>query len=137
VDPRLSTINKILRVLTVGKSTKCADIMTEKVIFGKPEDTVLKISKLMMKYAISQVPIVQNGKCIGTVTEESIIKNLSATIAEETVEDVMQPPLPSVSEETDIRLIKPLLEEHSGVLIVRKGAIAGIVTRSDLLKIVS
>ncbi|MFQ6064094.1 MAG: CBS domain-containing protein [Candidatus Bathyarchaeia archaeon] len=137
VDPRLSTVNKILQVLTTGKGKKCRDIMTKKVIFAKPDDRVLKVSKLMMKHAISQVPVMEDGKCIGTVTEESIIRNLSSTIAEEYVRRVMQSPLPSVPEETDISLIEPLLGYHPGVLIVRAGEIIGIITRSDLLKIVS
>jgi predicted transcriptional regulator len=137
VDPRLSTVNKILRVLTTGKGKKCRDIMTDKVISAKSDDKVLKVSKLMMRHAISQVPVMQDDKCIGTVTEESIIRNLSSTIAEEHVGKVMQSPLPSVPEDTDISLIKPLLEDHPGVLVIRRGEVVGIITRSDLLKIVS
>ncbi len=137
VDPRLSTVNKILQVLTTGKGKKCRDIMTKKVISAKPDDRILKVSNLMREHAISQVPVMEDGKCIGTITEESIIRNLSSTIAEEHVRKVMQSPLPSVPEDTDISLIKPLLEHHPGVLIVRKGEVIGIITRSDLLKIVS
>lgn len=137
VDPRLSTVNKILQVLTTGKGRKCGDIMTKKVISASPDDRILKVSKLMMEHAISQVPVMEDGKCIGTITEESIIRNLSSTIAEEHVREVMQSPLPSVPEGTDISLIKPLLETHPGVLVIREGEVIGIITRSDLLKIVS
>ena len=137
VDPRLSTVNKILQVLTAGKGKKCSDIMTQKVISTKPEETILKVSKLMIEHAISQVPVMEEGKCIGTVTEESIIRNLGSTIAEERVRKVMQSPLPSVPEDTDISLIKPLLEHQSGLLVIRKGDVVGIITRSDLLKTVA
>jgi len=34
-------------------------------------------------------------------------------------------------------MIRALLEDHPGVLVMSKGDIAGIITRSDLLKIVS
>jgi len=137
VDPRLSTINKLLQVLTEGEGKKCRDIMTTEVIFAKPKDTILKISKTMMNHAISQLPVVEKGKVIGTVTEESIIKNLSSNIADQKVEEVMETPLPSVPENTNISMIRPLLEDHSGVLVVRKGDVVGIITRSDLLKIIS
>jgi predicted transcriptional regulator len=137
VDPRLSTVNKILQVLTAGKGKRCGDIMTKKVISTKPNDRILGVSKLMMKHAISQVPVMENGKCVGTITEESIIRNLSSTIAEERVKEVMQSPLPSVPEDTDISLIKPLLEHHPGLLVIRRGEVVGIITRSDLLKTVS
>jgi len=137
VDPRLSTVNKILHVLTQGEAKKCSDIMTRRVISVRPRDTILKVSQIMMKNAISQVPVMDGGKLIGTVTEEGIVRNLSSTIAEERVEKIMQAPLPSVPEETGINMIRPLLEDHYGVLVVRKGDVVGIITMSDLLKVVS
>lgn len=119
----------------MGKN--CEDVMTKKVIFVKPNEKILKVSELMMKHAISQLPVIEKGRVIGTVTEESIIRNLSSTIADETVERVMQPPLPSVPEDTSVSMIRPLLEDHAGVLVVKKGDVVGVITRSDLLKIVS
>ncbi|MEM2587407.1 MAG: CBS domain-containing protein, partial [Candidatus Bathyarchaeia archaeon] len=70
------------------------------------------------------------------VTEEGIIRNLSSNISEEPVEKVMEPPFPLVSEDTDISLIRPLLEMHPGVLVVSRGELVGIITRSDLLKVI-
>jgi len=137
VDPRLSTVNKILHVLTQGEGKKCSDVMTGRVISAKPSDTVLKVSQIMMKNAISQLPVMDGGKVIGTVTEEGIVRNLSSTISEERIEKIMQAPLPSVPEDTCISMIKPLLEDHYGVLVIRKGDVVGIITRSDLLKVVS
>jgi len=137
VDPRLSTVKKILQVLTEGEGIKCKNIMTRNVIFAKPTDRILHISKVMMRNAISQIPVVQNRRIIGAVTEESIIKNLRINIADETVEKIMDPPLPCVPEDTTVNIIRPLLEDHSAVLVMQKGNVVGIVTRSDLLKTVS
>jgi len=137
VDPRLSTVNKILQVLTEGEGKKCEDIMTRNVVFAKPKDRILKVSEVMMKKAISQLPVTQKNKIIGTVTEESIIKNLHINIADETVERIMDPPLPCIPEDTAVNMIRPLLEDHPGVLVMHKGDVIGIITRSDLLKTVS
>jgi len=137
VDPRLSTVNKILEVLTSGEKRKCKEIMTENVIFASPNDRVLEVSKIMMKNAISQLPVIENGIVIGTVTEESIIRNLSSTVAERKVEEIMEPPLPMIPENASINVAKSLLEESPAVLVVKKGKVKGIITRSDLLKIVS
>jgi len=137
VDPRLSTVNRILHVLTEGEGKKCGDVMTREVIFAKPDDRILKVSELMVKHAISQLPVIDGAKIVGTVTEENIVRNLSHSIADEKVESIMQGPLPSVPEDTSLNMIRPLLEDHLGVLIVRKGEIVGIITRSDLLKIIS
>lgn len=134
VDPRLSTVNKILRVLTESGEKKCKDIMTRGVIFAKPGDSVLKVSEIMVRHAISQVPVLKGSEVVGTVTEEGIIRKLGSNIAEEKVENVMDPPLPIVSEDTSISTIRPLLERRQGVLVARGKKIVGIITRSDLLK---
>ena len=137
VDPRLSTINKILRVLTEGKGKKCKEVMTKNVIFAKPKQKIQRISELMMKHAISQLPVIERGKVVGTITEEDIVRNLSSNLAEEKVETIMQPPLPIVPEDTSVTMIRPLLEDHPAVLVTRKGNVVGIIARSDLLKVIS
>lgn len=134
VDPRLSTINKILEVLTEGKKRKCKDIMVERVLFAKPNDSILEVSNVMMRHAISQMPVLSGNRVVGTIMEESIIRNLSSKIANEKVKNIMGPPLPMVSEETTIDVIRPLLERQQAVLVARNREIVGIITRSDLLK---
>ncbi|MEM3536654.1 MAG: CBS domain-containing protein [Candidatus Bathyarchaeia archaeon] len=134
VDPRLSTINRILEILTEGKKVRCRDVMTEGVLFAKPNTSIIRVSEVMVRHAISQMPVIEGNKVVGTITEERIIRNLSADIAEEKVKSIMGPPLPIVSEETPINAVRPLLERHPGVLVARGREIVGIITRSDLLK---
>ncbi|MEM0048939.1 MAG: CBS domain-containing protein [Candidatus Bathyarchaeia archaeon] len=136
VDPRLSTVNKILQILTSKRGKTCGEIMTREVITVSSKEKIKNVSEIMVRYGISQVPVVEGGKVIGMVTEEGIVRNLSPNISEEPVEKVMEPPLPTVSEDTDISVIKPLLEVHPGVLVMRKGELVGIITRSDLLKVI-
>jgi len=136
VDPRLSTINKILRILTEGQGKKCKEVMTKDVIFAKPKQRIHRISELMIKNAISQLPVIERGKVVGTITEEDIVRNLNSNLAEENVETIMQPPLPIVPEDTSITIIRPLLEDHPAVLVTRKGNVVGIIARSDLLKVI-
>ena len=134
VDPRLSTVNRILEVLTEGKKRKCKDVMIKGVLFAKLNESILKVSEVMMKHAISQMPVLSGNRLVGTITEESIIRNLSSNIANKKVKNIMAPPLPTVSEETTIDAIRPFLERHQGILIAREREIVGIITRSDLLK---
>jgi len=136
VDPRLSTVNKILEILTDRKRKRCSEIMTRNVIVTNPKEKIKKVSEIMVKHAISQLPVVEKGQVVGIVTEEGIVKHLSSGIADESVENIMDPPLPSVPENTDIVTIRSILETHSGVLVTRKGKLAGIITRSDLLKVI-
>ncbi len=134
VDPRLSTVNRIMRVLTEGKQKKCKDIMTKGVLFAKPNDSILKISDDMIRHAISQMPLISGSKIIGTITEETIIRNLRSNLAEERAKNVMGKALPIVQEETSIDFVRSLLEKNQGVLVARGREILGIITRSDLLK---
>jgi len=135
VDPRLSTVNKILQVLTEGQGKKCKEVMTKNVIFAKPKQKIQKVSELMIKNAISQLPVIDRGKVVGTITEEDIVRNLNSNLADERVETIMQPPLPIVPEDTSINIIRPLLEDHPAVLVTHKGNVVGIIARSDLLKV--
>jgi cystathionine beta-synthase len=107
--------------------------MTKGVIFAKPNESVLKASELMVRNAVSQLPVVDKGKIIGTITEESIVRNLKSDLANEKVRNVMDMPLPTIPEQTRLDTVRTILEKSPGVL-VRKGTdIVGIITRSDLL----
>ncbi|MDH7563988.1 MAG: CBS domain-containing protein [Candidatus Bathyarchaeota archaeon] len=134
VDPRLSTVNRILQVLDGWKSRRCRDIMSSGVIFARLKDRVLDVSDKMVKHCISQVPVIERGRVVGTVTEESIMRRLGSDVDKRTVKEVMVSPLPIVSEETDVEKIKGLLKSYQGVLVSRGMRIVGIITRSDLLK---
>lgn len=134
VDPRLSTVNKILQVLTEGKEKKCKDLMTKEVLFANPHDKIYKVSEIMMRHAISQMPVIDGYEVVGTITEESIIRKLGSNVAEEKVKNIMDPPLPLVSEDTPVSAIRSLLERRQGVLVARGRKVVGIITRSDFLK---
>jgi len=87
----------------------------------------------MVKNAVSQLPVLDGKRIIGTVTEECIIRNL-VNLSEKKVENIMEPPLPTVSEDTGTDLVHGVLEMNPGVLVIRKRQLVGIITRSDLLK---
>lgn len=134
VDPRLSTVNNILEILTEGKKRKCKEVMSENLLFAKQEDSILKVSEIMVENAISQMPVLSGSRVVGTITEESIIRNLSSNIAKQKVRNIMGPPLPTVSTETTTDAIRSMLERRQGVLVSTGKEIVGIITRSDLLK---
>jgi predicted transcriptional regulator len=134
VDPRLSTINRILQVLTRTEARTCKDVMTRDVIFARPQDKIIEISEKMVKHDVSQIPVIDGSRVVGTVTEEAIIRRLSSDLPNQTAEKVMTSPLPIVEEDTDIEEVRTLLKKNQGVLITKSGKIIGIITRSDLLK---
>jgi CBS domain-containing protein len=50
-----------------------ADIMTREVLFVTPETPVNQVARALVKYNISGVPVVENGRVIGIVTEEDLV----------------------------------------------------------------
>jgi predicted transcriptional regulator len=134
VDPRLSTVNKIMEVLRAGREKQCKDVMTEAVIFARPSESVLKASETMVKKGVSQLPILDKGRVVGTITEENIVRNLKSDLSGARVTEIMGPPLPVVPEVTLLDQVLGLLENSAGVLISRGRTVVGIITRSDLLK---
>jgi len=50
---------------------------------------------------------------------------------------IMTEAFPQIDERTPLSLISALLQYHSAVLVVKRGQVAGIITKADLLKVFS
>lgn len=137
VDPRLSTINTILSVLLKrgkeGKKILCKDIMSKNIVHLKPEDGVKRAIKLMKSLAISQLPVFEHRKQVGSISEATIMKNLDKNLSFFKVEDIMDHEFPTVNAYDTIDILPDLLDFHAAVLVSDKGKIVGIITKSDLL----
>ncbi|AMM54431.1 CBS domain-containing protein [Pyrococcus kukulkanii] len=140
VDPRLSTFNRILRALIECQKAKVTakSIMSSPIIYVTPKDKVEKVVRLMKKHNISQVPVMEGDKVIGSVTERALVRKSleDEDIYSRTVEEIMEGPFPLVSEDEDLEVIKYLLEEHPAVIVQGKnGKPIGIITRSDIFRL--
>jgi len=135
VNPTLSTINKIMSVLEMKKKIDCKDLLSKSLISLKPDDTVNYAAKLMRENDISQIPIIENDRCVGSLSEKTIVRNLSRISSNTKVREFMDDPFPVISCNDDINIVKTLLEYHQAVLISESGKIIGILTKSDLLNL--
>jgi len=139
VDPRLSTVNRILFVLSRKESrppgARCADIMRRNVISASPDDPVPKAIKTMRSMGISQMPVLSRGIQIGSIGETAIMKNFSRGLKNLKVRDIIDRPFPMVDAEDEVGILPGLLESHAAVLVQEKGKIKGIITKSDLLAV--
>lgn len=135
VNPRLSTVNKILSVLKTNNRLRCKDIITKELIFVDPKNPINHVVKLMKKYDISQIPVVDKGKCVGSISEKTIVRNLDNISSQTKVKELMNEPFPIITCNEHLDIIKSLLEYHQAVIISEKGRLVGIVTKSDLLSL--
>ena len=135
VNPTLSTINKIMSVLEMNKKINCRDLVSKSLISLKPEDTINYAAKLMREKDISQIPIIENDICVGSLSDKTIVRNLSKITNSTKVKEFMDDPFPVISCNDDINIVKTLLEYHQAVLVSESGKIIGILTKSDLLNL--
>ena len=144
VDPRLSTLKRILEAIKLvemkAKTAKTArDVMYSPVITIKHKEKVKKAIELMEKYAISQLPVVnENNIPIGSITESTVLKKILTEDPEKIfqlrVEEIMEESFPTITPSTNIKDIQELiLRKYPAVLVMEKGKIVGIITKIDLI----
>ncbi|RMF89534.1 MAG: CBS domain-containing protein [Methanobacteriota archaeon] len=144
IDPRLSTLKKILGALKEGEKTErvtARELMRAPVITVSPEDSLKKASKLMEEHNISQMPVVRKGVQVGSISETQVIHELTSgkdlsELSSMKVADIMGSGFPIVTADTDVETLSNLVEHNPCVLVVDRERLSGIVTKADVLKLV-
>jgi cystathionine beta-synthase len=102
-----------------------------------PAAQVRQALNLMATWSVSQIPVVDDGQCIGGLTESTLMTKALAQPAmlDRPVREVMDPAFPVVdaSFPTD-RLAPMLTRESPATLVQQDGKLVGIVSRYDLLQ---
>jgi predicted transcriptional regulator len=142
IDPRLSTLRKIVNALNekdVKVKVPVEKIMKSPVIHVSPADTLGEASRLMERHGISQLPVLEKDVQVGSITEDQVLKALDfddpSKIRVKRVAEVMGEGFPTVSKDTDVKVVSKLIESNRAVLVVEKGRVKGIVTKADLLRL--
>lgn len=138
-------------------------IMTQNVITVSPETPVADAARTMLDNRISGLPVVENGKLVGIVTEGDFLRR--AELGTELrrpnwlqfilgggreaadyvqahgrkVADVMTRDPVTVSEETSLQDLVAAMEAHhvKRLPVMRDGRLVGIVARANLLRAIS
>ena len=124
--------------LHAQSEAKAADFMSAKVISVSPEATIKEAVRVMKKNAVSQLPVIEDGRNIGTVSERIVIERMNAAedmnmVSAMEVKDVMAEAMPTIREDTPFKAISALLEHNPGAMVASRGKVTGIITKSDLL----
>jgi acetoin utilization protein AcuB len=108
--------------------------MTRKLVIVSPHDSLAKAKALMDSYNFRHVPVVEDGKLVGILSNNDIRwhGHLTATVAEAmTPNPVTVTPATTIDEAARLMLRRKI----SAVLVVDAGAPVGIITTSDILKL--
>jgi cystathionine beta-synthase len=101
-----------------------------------PGQTVRQAIRLMHLHDVSQLPVMDDGNCVGAVSDWLLsTRSLEDTkVLDMTVSQVMEPPFPIVDDQQSADSVAKLLSKSNPAVLVRtNGRLTGIVTRSDLL----
>lgn len=138
LDPTYSRIKQIdaaIKKLTIKSEKVAIQVMTKKVIFTKTDESVLKVIKLMAKNSISQIPVMENNKVVGLVTESSILENITKKDFNSLdAREIMIESPPVISKDTPVSIVTELLKYSSIVLVSEKGILLGVITKADILQ---
>ncbi|MDW5562778.1 MAG: CBS domain-containing protein [Methanomassiliicoccus sp.] len=133
VDPRFSTVERIMRCLKEEEKDHCSKYMTETIFGVQADDTVSTAAGIMSARGVSQLIVFRGEAIVGLLTEEDLLRfkgDPQITPASE----VMSDPPPTVSKNTSSDTVKELLLEFPAVVVVDQDRAAGILTKSDLIK---
>jgi len=141
---------------------KASDIMTAQVITVNPNTAVRHIAALLFKHRISAVPVLENGKLVGIVSEADLLHRYEIGTEDarrpsswwlrllsgepsaaqyvkshaRRARDIMTSDVVYVAPDTPIDEIATLLEKRGvkRVPVLRRRKVVGIVSRSNLVQ---
>ena len=96
----------------------------------------------MRDHDYSQLPVFDGERVVGSITEKTVLSQILAgkdfsKISTLSVEEVMEESFPQVSEGAPLSLISGILQVYPAVLVSKKGKTIGIITKADLLRMLS
>jgi len=119
---------------------KASEVSSKNIVSIQAGDKVKRATEIMRESGYSQLPVFDGERPVGSVSEYGILALLrDGTSMEEAVErsvgSIMSEAFPVVSEDTPLGTVTSILSNSSAVLVGRKGKITGIITSSDVLRL--
>lgn len=141
--PSYETAKKIFEILNTmegNSSIKAGDICSKKLIFAKNNEILYGILDKMRLNFVSQIPIFEGERIVGILTEDGLAKLMlekeEKDLKNMVAEQAMEPTPPIVDVVTPAKALVSLVRFAKCVLVSEKGKVMGIVTTTDILKLV-
>lgn len=142
LDPKYSTVRRIeetIARLERGTQRTITEVMHHGIAAATMKEPLPHLIKRMRSLGISQVPVMDGTHVAGLITEQDILEAIAKgnPIMNLRAQDIMQDAPPILPANTPLSVAIRLLEHVSIVLVRGEKGIAGVVTRSDMLKVAS
>ena len=126
---------EVTRVQELIYELKIKDVMTKRVVTVTPDTTMTDFKEVLRVNRISGTPVVEEGRLVGVISLEDLIKALLAGHIEVPVRDRMTRKVFTVSaDESVIEAVKVFSQTGVGRLPVvdEQGNLVGIITQGDI-----
>jgi len=95
----------------------------------------------VLEGAFSQLPVKRDDKIVGSITERGINARIfekePMEMSSMSVRDFLEEGFPQFGTKTPVNLIIPVLQRCQAVLTVKEGKVAGIITNTDVWKLLN
>ena len=123
---------------------KVKDVMTENVIFVDKDVDLNYVLKLMKKHEITKIPVVEEKKLIGIITDNKIAVKLGSIrnrgIPESRLQEssVTEKNIEIISPDAELKTILKTVGEPGPTMlsVIEEGKLIGVITKADLLPLV-
>src|SRR5208283_223661 len=142
VDPRVSTLNKIIAVLNNAEPKKitAGQIMHTPVLSVPPQASISQAVEIFEKNNVSQLPVIERGATVGCISESVIVKAIEQQRLHHTqqfmVKDFMEPGFPTVPPDMDVETVINILQQNHAVLVTEGRIVRGVITKHDLITLI-
>ncbi len=143
VDPRVSTLGKVVRVLVEAERSRitASDVMCTPVYSVLTTDPISRAVSIMEERGISQLPVLEQGMPVGCISEGAILKAVEEGRSPKGhtayIRDFMESGFPTVPPDADLNTIVHILQNNHAVLVVDRGMIQGVITKHDLIPLIT
>jgi len=115
---------------------KVSNWMISEVITASPKDTVESAIQIMHQHSIRHLPVVEDGKLVGLVTESSLRPYLAPEKLKLPLREVMIINPITIDPEASIDEAARLIYKYKigGLPVISRGKLVGIITITDILE---
>jgi len=131
------TAKEITKLQELAYELKVGQAMTKEVITVSPYSTMAEFMEVLRVNRISGTPVLEEGRMIGIVSIEDLIKALAAGELNATVGEKMTPnPVTLYADEPLVHAVSKFSELRFGrfPVINRAGELVGIITQGDIAR---
>ena len=141
VDPSFSTMKSISEALRSQiriEGKKAFEVMSKPVISLQSNLTLSDSIGMLKKNAVSQLPVYNGLRLVGSITENQIVQLLSTvddprSVLSKPISNFLQPSFPVVSADTPVEALFSLFKFVPAVLVGTGDKVEGIITKIDML----